>query len=226
MDTKYIIFDMDGLMIDSEKLSFDIIKSILHEHGYNLSLEFYAKTIGVSREHSEQLFTQSFPGIDGKRDVYGAFFERYFKAVEDGKLAAKPGLIQLLNELDKRGIKRAVASSNDKSIVEASLKSIGVYNRIDAIVYSELVERVKPFPDLFLKAAKTLGGKPEECLILEDSQAGVEAALSAHIPVIIIPDMIPPSEAMLKGCLRRYDSLYDVIEYIYANDIPTDASNY
>lgn len=226
MQTKYIIFDMDGLMIDSEKLSFNIIKSILQEHGHDLSLDFYAKTIGVSRELSEQLFTQSFPGIDGRRDVYEVFFQRYFNALIAGQLEEKPGLYQLLNELDKRGIKRAVASSNDKSIVEASLKCIGVYNRMDALVYSESVERVKPFPDLFLKAAKLLGGKPEECLILEDSQAGVEAALSANMPVILIPDMIPPTEKMLKACLHRYDSLYDVIEYIKVKDIGADASNF
>lgn len=226
MQTKYIIFDMDGLMIDSEKLSFNIIKSILREHGYDLSLDFYAKTIGVSRELSEQLFTRTFPGIDGRRDVYAVFFQRYFDALKAGQLEAKPGLYQLLNELDKRGIRRAVASSNDKSIVEASLKCIGVYNRMDALVYSELVERVKPFPDLFLQAAKMLGAKPEECLILEDSQAGVEAALSAHIPVILIPDMIPPTEEMLKACLHRYDSLHEVIDYIKVNDIGADASNF
>lgn len=225
MQTKCIIFDMDGLMIDSEKLSYSIIKSIIAEHGHNLSLDLYAKTIGVCREKAEELFSRTFPGIDGK-SVYEAYFPRYDNALKDGQLEVKPGLFPLLQELDRRGIRRAVASSNDKAIVEASLKNIGVYDRMDAHVYAEMVERVKPSPDLFLKAAALLGVKPEECLVLEDSKAGVEAAVAANIPVILIPDMIPPTEHMLKVVLRKYDTLYDVIDYIKAHHIGAEASNY
>lgn len=224
MQTKCIIFDMDGLMIDSEKLSFNIIKTILGEQGHNLSRDLYAKTIGVCREGSEELLSRTFPGLDGKW-VYEVYFLRYFKALNEGKLETKPGLFSLLQELDKRGIRRAVASSNDQPIVEASLKNIGVYDRMDAYIYAEMVERVKPFPDLFLKAAEILGVKPKECLVLEDSQAGVEAAVAANIPVILIPDMIAPTDPMLKAAVKKYDTLYGVIEYIKAHHIGTEASN-
>lgn len=225
MQTKCIIFDMDGLMIDSEKLSYSIIKSIIAEQGHDVSLDLYAQTIGVCRGKAEKLYSNTFPGVDGKQ-VFQMYFPRYFNALKTGHLEAKPGLIPLLQELDRRGIRRAVASSNDKAIVEASLKNIGVYDRMDAHVYAEMVERVKPSPDLFLKAAALLGVKPEECLVLEDSKAGVEAAVAANIPVILIPDMIPPTEHMLKVVLRKYDTLYDVIDYIKAHHIGAEASNY
>ena len=101
----------------------------------------------------------------------------------------------------------------------ANLKSIGVLSRLDAIVYDGLVQRVKPFPDLFLKASELLDAQPEECLVLEDSTAGVQAACAAHIPVIVIPDLIPPTEETLKICLARMDSLLDVRDYIVSHDI-------
>ena len=219
MDTKCILFDIDGLMVDSEKLTFTLIREILREHGFDLSLDFYRKTIGRNQKIGAQLFTDAFPGIDGQRDVYDVFEGRYEASVREGRLEPKPGLFELLDELDRRNIRRAVASSNVERVVMANLKSIGVLSRLDAIVYDGLVQRVKPFPDLFLKAAELLDAQPEECLVLEDSTAGVQAACAAHIPVIVIPDLIPPTEETLKICLARMDSLLDVRDYIVSNDI-------
>ena len=219
MDTKCILFDIDGLMVDSEKLTFTLIREILREHGFDLSLDFYRKTIGRNQKIGAQLFTDAFPGIDGQRDVYDVFEGRYEGAVREGRLEPKPGLFELLDELDRRNIRRAVASSNVERVVMANLKSIGVFSRLDAIVYDGLVQRVKPFPDLFVKAAELLGAQPEECLVLEDSTAGVQAARAAGIPVIVIPDLIPPTEETLKICLARMDSLLDVRNFLVENDI-------
>lgn len=218
MKTKCLIFDMDGVIIDSEKLAFTVIAEILQEHGHHLTLDHYLKVIGISQELSEQYLTDTFSGVDGK-GIYEVFFQRYFKALKTGRLEAKPGLVPLLAELDKRGIKRGVASSNKRLVIEASLKCIGVFNRMDAVVHPEMVERVKPYPDLFLKAASLLGAAPEECLVLEDSPAGVKAAVAAGIPVIFVTDLVPPAPAVREDCLHVFDSLYDVIDFLRVNDI-------
>lgn len=206
-------------MIDSEKLAFSLIQSILREHGHDLPLEHYRKVVGISQELSELYFTETFPGLDGKKDVYDVFFLRYFEALKAGALEAKPGLFPLLKEMDKRGIKRAVASSNKKDVIETSLKCIGVFYRMDALVHPGMVDKVKPHPDIFLKAAQILGAAPGECLVLEDSRSGVEAAFAAGIPVIFIPDLDRPSPETLKLCLHQFDSLFDVLDYIQAQDI-------
>lgn len=219
MQTRCILFDVDGLMVDSEKLSFTIIKEILQEHGYEMSLDFYIKLIGISQQTGAQLISETFPGVNGMTDVFSVFEERYKEAVKKGCLKLKPGLCELLDELDQRNIPRAVASSNVEEVVKTNLESANVLHRIDAVVYDGMVKHVKPYPDLFLKAAELLGAKPGECLVLEDSTAGIQAAYSAGIPAIVIPDLIQPTEETLKMCIGRMESLFDVIKYIIQNDI-------
>lgn len=223
MNIKCILFDIDGLMVDSEALSFTLIGEILREHGYEMPLSFYQKTIGVSQQIGARLFTETYPGIDGQKDVYNQFEPRYEQAVREGRLNPKPGLFELLDELDRRNLRRAAASSNVETVVMANLRSVGALHRMDALVYDGLVRRVKPFPDLFLKAAELLGAKPEECLVLEDSTAGVQAAQAAHIPVIVVPDLIPPTEETLRICFARMDSLLDVRNFLLENDIRGEA---
>lgn len=219
MKIKCLIFDMDGLMIDSERLAFKIVAEILQERGHHFPLAKYIRIIGNSQEQSEGYFARNFRGIDPKRDLYDVFYPRYFEALKLGRLVTKPGLLPLLGELDKRKIKRAVASSSKKQVVETSLKCIGVFNRMDAVVYPEMVEKVKPCPDLFLKAAALLEAEPEECLVLEDSTAGIEAAIAAGMPVIAIPDLAPLSRNKLKACLFKFNSLFDVLNFVRAYDI-------
>ena len=219
MKTKYILFDIDGLMVDSEKLSFSLIREIVREHGFDLSLDFYRQTIGINQKTGARLFSEAYPGIDGQRDIYDAFTPRYEAAVKQGGLEPKPGLFELLDELDRRSIRRAAASSNVKRVVMANLTSIGALSRMDAIVCDGMVKRVKPFPDLFLKAAELLGASPAECLVLEDSTAGVQAAHAAQMPVIVIPDLIEPTADTLSLCLGQMDSLLDVRDYIMREDI-------
>lgn len=219
MKTRFILFDIDGLMVDSEKLSFSLIQEIVREHGFDLSLDFYRQTIGVNQKIGARLFTEAYPGIDGQRDIYDVFTPRYETAVKQGRLEPKPGLFELLNELDRRNIRRAAASSNVKRVVMANLTSIGALSRMDALIYDGMVKHVKPFPDLFLKAAELLGAFPDECLVLEDSTAGVKAAHAAQMPVIVIPDLIEPTAETLSLCLDRMDSLSDVRDYIIREDI-------
>lgn len=219
MNTKCILFDIDGLMADSEQLTFTLIREILRERGLDMTLDFYRQTIGVDQKIGARLFTDTYPGIDGQKDVYDVFETRYEAAVQEGRLSPKPGLFELLDELDRRNLRRAAASSNVERVAMANLRGIGALSRMDAVVCDGMVEHVKPFPDLFLKAAELLGAQPEECLVLEDSTAGVQAARAAGIPVIVIPDLISPTEETLEICLARMDSLLDVRNFLVENDI-------
>lgn len=219
MQTKFIIFGADGLLVDSEKLAYRIAAELLRDKGHRLSQQVFAQVQGVDQEQAQSIFAANYPGIDGKKDVYEPFYPRFLKAMAAGELATKPGLFSLLSELDKRGIKRALVSARKAEIVRATLRHIGVYNRFDALVCTEMVKRVKPHPDLFLKAAQMLGGRPQDCLVLENSRTGVLAAVSAEMPVILISGPKPVSKKLKQTCLRCFDSLEPVREFIQADAI-------
>lgn len=213
MKIKGIIFDVDGLMVDSEILFFELLRDIMAEFGHDLTLEAHIATIGISLEDGIRIFEETYPGIDGKQ-VFAMRTQRYPQAVAQGRLRAKPGLLELLDELERRGMPYSVASSNTDVIVRNNLKGAKVADRVKTIVHAGMVEHVKPAPDLFLKAAQLMGLKPEECLVLEDSAAGIQAAHAAGIPSIIIPDLLQPAEETLDLCLEKMDTLYDVIEFL------------
>lgn len=218
MKTKGVIFDIDGLMVDSEILFYEIIGEVMAESGYTLTMENYLKTVGLSVDNGIRIYEEIYPGMDARK-VFDARSERYPAAIEAGRLKVKPGLLKLLDELEKRGLPYAVASSNDEVVVQSNLRGAGVAERVKTIVHAGMVERVKPFPDLFLKAAELLGLEPGECLVLEDSAAGIRAAHAAGIPAIQIPDLIEPTQETLDLCLKKMDTLYDVIEFLNQQDM-------
>lgn len=214
MKPKAVLFDMDGVIVDSERLSYDLVTEILFELGYRLSLDLYSKTIGISEQNGAKLYSDAFPYVDGQTDVLDKLYALYPQAIRDGRLKAKPGMLKLLDYLDKNGIKKAVASSNVAEIVFGCLDAIGVKDRFDTIVCAEDVENVKPSPELYQEAMRRLEVTPGDCLVLEDSQPGVQAAHSAGVPVIVIPDMLASTETTRALCMFECKSLFDVIEYL------------
>ncbi|MEG1384133.1 MAG: HAD family phosphatase [Oscillospiraceae bacterium] len=213
MAINYILFDMDGLLTDSERLSFETLHEIINEYGFELDRKQYCNIIGKNNDACKRLLQEMFLGLNGT-EVIAEYGVRFSKAVNDGKLYLKKGVHEILDLCDRLGIKKAVASSNNGKYVRFSLGSCGILDRMDLLVYDEMVANAKPAPDLFLKAAELLNAPHDECLVLEDSYAGVMAAHAAGIPVIVVPDMIAPNEEILSMCVRSADSLLDVIDYI------------
>lgn len=205
-----VIFDMDGTVVDSEALYYQLACRILKNRGFFLPRDVFIATSGVSRAEGARIYTQAFPGLDGEGDVMDALDEAYGCALQNGQLELKPGFLSLAGQLKEKNIPMVLASSNIPSAVERTLMAVGLTDTFDYVIHAGHVERVKPYPDLFLKAAQCMKLRPEQCLVLEDSEPGVLAAAAAGMKVILIPDIYPVSCRMEQLCERVVGSLEDV----------------
>ena len=195
---KAIIFDMDGLMVDTEIISFQCYKDIIESYGFNFTKKEYIEDYPGKSVISSMNFIKNKYNIDLLKN----------------SVELKKGLIQLLKYLNIHYYKTIVATSSGKERAERILGEHNLMKYFNGIVCGSEVEHGKPAPDIFLKACDKLNVEPEEALVLEDSEAGIQAASEAKISVICIPDMKFPQEKYLKKVEHVYDSLEDVISYL------------
>lgn len=212
---KAIIFDMDGLMIDSELISYQCFQEIIKSYGISFTKEEYiqsypGRSLHTSMKYIKDHYQLNFD-IEKEVELFKELEEKYIK--KDG-VALKKGLIPLLQYLKSHQYKTIIATSSIKERAEKLLNQHDVMKYFDDIVCGSEVKRGKPFPDIFLKACEKLGVEPHEALVLEDSEAGIQAAYDAHIAVICIPDMKLPHDQYVKKVVNVYSSLEDVIPYL------------
>ena len=211
---KAVIFDLDGLLIDSEIISYKIYKEMLSEFGHDFSIEEYAQNYSGKTEVknvTNLIDTYSLPFTIETGLIKVLKIEDKF--IEQG-IDLKTGAKELLKYLKDKGFKTAIASSSTKDRALTILKKHNFIEYFNDFVFGDEVEKGKPNPDIFLKACDKLLEKPEECLVLEDSEAGIQAAHSANVPVICIPDMKVPSEYYLDMTKVVLNSLEEVISYL------------
>lgn len=212
---KAIIFDMDGLMIDSEIISYYCYRDLIESYNHPFTLEDYKKEYpGKSLITSLNFIKDKYHldyDIEEKVNEFHQLETNYIK--QDG-IKLKDGLIDLLKYLKTNNYKTIIATSSTPKRVEKILTPHNIMKYFDNIVCSNEVERGKPFPDIFLKACDKLGIKPNEALVLEDSEAGIQAAYDAKIPVICIPDMKYPQDKYVHLVEHIYNSLNDIIPYL------------
>lgn len=209
-----VIFDMDGLMFDSETLYYQANQEIASRLGLEFTYEYYAQYIGLSdEEFHRNLYTdyQDTAKVDalisGSRDYL-------LELIEKEGLILKPGLIELLEFLEQKKIRKVVASSSQKKTVQLFLQRESLLERFDTIIGGDEVRHAKPHPEIFEKAWLTLGVPKERCLVLEDSLNGIRAAYSADLPVIMVPDLYPPNDEAKEKTVAIKNNLFDVLEWI------------
>jgi HAD superfamily hydrolase (TIGR01509 family) len=214
-----VIFDCDGVLVDSEVIAYRVFAECLNEAGVMLSID-EAMAFGVGKSARvlaaavEKEFGRSLPEnfVETFRARVMAAFTQELKAVE--------GIIELLAALK---LKRCVASNSHIDWVRQALTTTGLLPYLEPHVYnSAMVERGKPAPDLFLFAAAQHGVRPEQCLVIEDSLSGVSAALAADMPVIgfVGGSHIRPGHADAMrdtGCIEVFSRMGEVAEYLYAS---------
>lgn len=211
---KLVIFDMDGLMIDTEQLYFRAFSDICISHGLEPQREIYTRTVGADNDNEMRIYKEAFPQLDISA-FYNEVQERGIELISDGCLPVKPGLFELFDAIENRsGIKKAVVTSNTGDVAVDLLTKTGIMTYLDGGVYREMVTKGKPNPDSHLLCCQMFNIKPADGLVLEDSEVGILAALNAGIPVINIPDLVEPSADILSQCLARFDSLKDVIPFL------------
>ena len=216
MNYKAVIFDMDGLLFDTEIVYYEASQMVADQMGFPYDKELYLKYLGVSDEEVLANYHQIFASF-GKNNVQKFINDAYEETIRRFSLGAvqlKPGVIELLDFLEEHRIPKVVASSNQRHIIELLLEKNQLTNYFETIVSAENVKRAKPDPEIFLLAHEYLGTKKQETLVLEDSKNGILAAASAEIPVIMIPDLLAPSEDLQQKTLAVLSSLHEVPGYL------------
>ena len=215
MRVKNVIFDLDGLLFDSEKTVYEIYSHIAKEEGKILTFEVFVRDLaGRSSAHNCNYMAEL---CNGKLDASG--IEKRFRELEteavDKGIALKCGARELLSCLSKMGVSMMIASSGERARAEKMLSKAGIEKYFTGSVYGEELRSSKPSPDIFLHALEVSGYPAEDSLILEDSEAGIEAAVRAGIRVICVPDMKLPSNA--DRAFRVMKDLLEVMELLREN---------
>lgn len=217
MQIKGVIFDMDGLMFDTERIYYRGWQEAAKAYGYEITWEIYTQIVARNSEYIGRVLRK----ILGEDLPYDALVSKK-RALSDEIVARegitkKPGLMQLLTQLEEKGIKKAVATSSYREKALRYLDMAGVKERFDGIICGNEVEESKPNPDIFLKAAALIGVAPEACLVLEDSRLGIEAAQRAGMTGIFIPDLVACDDEIRSYASYVMTSLEDVVTFLNNN---------
>lgn len=203
---------MDGLMIDSENVTFRIVKDILEQKGYTFTRDMYINLLGRTRQGARDIYKGWYGEDYDYQGVSEELAKRLIHTLSQ-ELPIKPGLYELLNYLRENGYKTCIATSSLRSKVDAILpKTLIEY--FDYVLCGDEVNIGKPNPEVFLKCCERLNVLPEEAIVLEDSEVGIEASVNGNIKVICIPDMKEPSDWHKKQLAGYYTSLEEVIDYL------------
>ena len=202
-----VVFDMDGVLLDSEPLHHDTVNAILAEEGKTLSLDDYLGYVGTTLEDTWGDLART---LALKRD-YGYYAARYDEEIlrqyAEHSVAA-PCAVAFVDGLQGRGLPLAVASSSRTAWVEACLTGLGLRDRFAAIVSGDMVTHGKPDPEIYLKAAAALNVEPERCLAIEDAPKGVESAARAGMTVVAV-DTPYTAHLPVPGAALRLATLCD-----------------
>ena len=204
-----VIFDMDGLLFDTEALWQEALLSAAAECGHEIPAEVYNKSIGVRRSQCGDLFQSHF-GEDFQFAAFHADWVRHFWLIAESRQTLKPGATELLSILDQLGLPRAIATSSSRTSVERHLTAHSLMDRFDQTICRGEYDHGKPAPDPFLKAAERLGVEPRLCLALEDSHIGVRSAAAAGMMTIMVPDLLEATEEIRALCLFVVGDLHQV----------------
>ena len=209
-----VIFDMDGLMLDTERLAIPSIKKAGMALGINLTDDILIEMNGLNEDDAHVAMEASLGISIPKKEFADVFHDDYEKTIAKNGVPLKEGLVELINFLEENNIKRAVATSTKHSLALKKLKLAEITDYFEVIIGGDQVTQGKPAPDPYLKAANELGIHVDHCLALEDSDNGAMSAYSSGMPVIVIPDMKPPSRDTQEIALTVCNSLHEVIHYL------------
>lgn len=213
---KAILFDLDGLMFDSEPHSLASWEAVLAERGVTLDQLTIDSILGRRIDATARTLIDKYHLPDTVQGLADAKTEYQITHLAD-KVKPMPGLIELLDEIDRRGLKKAVASSGLRRYVEAVLRANGLLERFSVIVTGDQVAHGKPAPDVFLAAARALNVEPQHCLVLEDAPHGVLAAKAAGMTCLGVPDH-SVAQLDLSQADRVVKSLHAVRIFLTSNE--------
>lgn len=211
---KAVVFDMDGVIFDSERAVMQCWKEVASRHNIpdieKAILACTGTTMVRTREIMLNLYGADFPYDEYARESSVIFHSRY----DGGRLPMKPGVKELLTFLKEHDKKIALASSTRQQVVTDELRDAGIIEYFDRIICGDMVSRSKPAPDIFLKACEELNVSPSDSYAIEDSYNGIRAAHAGGLHPIMVPDLLPADEEMQSLAEIVLPNLTSVMEYL------------
>jgi len=214
MEIKAVIFDMDGLMIDSERIVQHAWNIVGERLGYgNLGEDIY-HTMGLSVVGREQYFVDKYGTEFPFQKFLSEYRKEYYDYVNENGIDAKPGLYQLLEKLKELGIPMVVATSTSRESAMKSLEAKKVTSYFEGFVCGDMVTESKPSPEIYLRACELIGVNPKNAIALEDSFNGIKAAYSAGMMPVMVPDLIKDTLEVDEILFAKCVDLNEVADWI------------
>lgn len=216
---KAVIFDMDGVIFDTEKLVLSSWKQVAGRRGVEGIEEVFLECVGTNTASTIQTvqkhYGSDFPFDDFRKEATGIFQA----TVKKNGMPVKPGVEELLSYLKNSGFKIGLASSTRRAIVEEELEMAGFLPYFEIVMGGDMIKNSKPDPEIFLTCCEKLGCKPEETIVIEDSHNGIRAASRAGMTSFMVPDLLPVTEEMENLSDRIFWNLSEVRDYLENNEI-------
>lgn len=212
-----VIFDLDGLLFDTEKLYYQATQEIADKIGLTYSEAIYHRYIGISDEELWEIYHEMYDPLIGEQavnDFISTIFNLTVTLFEAGEADLKEGVLELLDFLNEKEIPKMIASSNQRRLIDILLKKNKIMHEFKTVLSFEDVKRAKPDPEIFVKAHQFLEIPKKELLILEDSKNGVLAAHAAGIDVVMIPDLVAPTTDIKEKVVEVFPSLMSVPAFL------------
>ena len=211
---KAFIFDVDGTLLDTERIYMQAWKDAAAELGYDMPMSLLRKTRAVNAKEAARIFEEEIGNgfsYEKTRPIRVRIAE---EIIERESPILMPGVLEVLDYLKEKGIRLAVASSTNTKTTKAHLSSSGILEYFEVIVGGDMIEKGKPNPDIFLKAAALLGEAPEACIVVEDSPAGIQAGAAAGMKTVLIPDQAAITQEIMDLSSAMMESLLEVPSYV------------
>lgn len=205
--TKAVIFDVDGTLLNTERIYMRAWKEAGKAAGFTITDEVLLRTRAISRADATVILQEAL-GQDFSYDaLYPVRLELSEAYIAQSRDLLMPGVAQALEALRSRGIPMAVASSTNREKTVSHLEHAGLLPWFDAVVGGDMVTRGKPNPDIFLLAAQMLGQEPAHCMVVEDTPAGIRAAIAAGMQPVLIPDCVKADPSLVPHCRAVLESM-------------------
>lgn len=213
-DIKAVIFDMDGLMFDTERVYVEAMDYIGEKIGLGKLGYIVKKTLGMNRSSARKVWIDELGENYDEEVINREIIIYYTEYYKNNTVPVKDGLYELLEYLEENNYKIALASSSEKEIIIRHLKETNIDRYFSVIVSGEDFEVSKPNPDIYLKACELLKEEPKNCIALEDSKNGLLAAHNAGCRPVMIPDLYEAEDDIIKILYRKYDSLKYIVNLL------------
>lgn len=214
MQYQAIVFDMDGVIFDTERLVIEFWKEVAKKHNIPNIEHTCIQCLGTNRVRTREIFLENY-GADFPFDPYRAevteLFNTHYKGVP---LPTKPGIRELLSYLQEQDIKVGLASSTAQHLVRDEIGTAGLLPYFQTLVCGDMVEHSKPAPDIFLKACEILNADPTKSIAIEDSFNGIRSAHCAGMTPIMVPDQVQPTDEIRTLAFHVMPSLLDVLNWL------------